>query len=246
MKVLHRVSSVSLVALALTVTPGMAFAKEGFYVGLNVGSNWLEHAESGSNVAGGNNNGTLVDIDGSDGLLLGGFVGYKFSDMWRADISYTRLNNDLSWRGVFGGVASSASAYTADTTSDVFLLNAYLHGKGLFEGAFDTVDPFVGVGVGFAKNKMKNVKEASYRTGASIAAVDSDSETSTVVRLGVGVDVNVSPALTMTSSIDAYWLGDFKTGDSRDRTTAGQQDIGAWRVDDVVTYTASVGVRYSF
>lgn len=245
MKMLNRFPSISLAILGLVTVPNIAFAEEGFYTGLNLGYNSIQNTKSGSNVAGGNKNGTLVDIDGDNGLLLGAAVGYKFSDTWRADISYTRLNNDLAWGGVYGSSTAVETTFKADTISDVLLLNAYLHGKGLYQETFDKIDPFISVGIGFAKNKMQSIKETS-STGTPTSDVDNGSKTSSVIRLGVGVDASIAPALTLTSSIDVYWLGDFNSGDSRDTTFSGLQDIGAWQIDDVVTYTASVGLRYAF
>lgn len=239
--VLHLFSG-ALILAGLAATPRSAAAEEGFYAGLNGGKNWFRGGDGGSDTAGGNHNGSLFEIDGDDGSLLGGVVGYKFSDLWRADISYTRLNNKLDWKGAFPGGADSA--FTSDSRSDVVMLNGYLHAKGYAEDIFDTFDPFIGAGIGFTNNQLDDVVEADATSGALISNVNDGDKIQPAFRLGLGLDVNIAPSLTMTSSLDAYWLGGFETGAGRYQP--GFQEIGAWQVDDVISVGVSVGLRYAF
>jgi hypothetical protein len=231
-----------LVLIGLLVNSRFAFAEEGFYVGLSGGMNWIRDGKSGSDVAGGNLNGTVYDIEGDNGLLVGGVVGYRFSDLFRADVSYTRLNNELNWKGAFPG--GGDSAFASDASSDVFMLNGYLHAKGLNKGRFYTFDPFVGAGIGLTSNRLNDIVETGAGNGAFRADVHDGKTIRPAARLGVGVDTRITPALTLTSSVDAYWLGDFESAESRN--IAGFQRIGAWQIDDVMSLGMTVGFRYSF
>ncbi|GAA0633401.1 hypothetical protein GCM10009100_40490 [Thalassospira tepidiphila] len=235
----------ALVLVGAQTSARSAFAEEGFYVGLNGGVNWLKGGDGDTETAGGNHNGSLYDIEGDHGSLLGGVAGYKFSDLWRADISYTRLNNKLDWKGVFPG-GGLHSAFTSDASSDVVMLNGYLHAKGFDEDTFATFDPFIGAGIGFTSNRLTNIVESNASTGSFEADVHDGKKIYPAFRLGVGLDANIAPSLTLTSSLDAYWLGGFETGDGRDRAASGFQEIGAWQIDDVVSVGISVGLRYAF
>lgn len=233
----------ALVFVGFQASPRLASAEEGFYVGLNGGENAFHGGSGGSNVAGGLRNGSLHDIDGDQGSLLGGVVGYRFSDLWRADISYTRLNNELDWTGSFPGNADTA--FTSNASADVVMLNGYLHAKGFDENTFDTFDPFIGAGIGFTSNRLNDVVETRSSDGSFIADVDDGKKVRPAFRLGVGLDANIAPALTLTSSLDAYWLGGFETGDSRRFGASGSpQPIGKWKTDDVVSVGFSLGLRY--
>jgi len=223
--------------------PHSAQAAEGFYVGLNGGWNWARGGNSSTDTGGLFLNGTAFDIDADNGRQLAGVIGYKYSDLLRVDASYTHLKNKLSWQGDFKGLANPSS-FTADTTSHILLLNGYLHGKGLSEGTFDTFDPFIGAGIGLVRNDMSNIVETFF--GGTGNALPKDSkDLHPAIRVGIGVDTEITPSLALTSGLDAYWLGEFQTDDSR-INNGGNQLIGAWSVDDVFSVGMSLGLRYTF
>ncbi|MDF1747587.1 MAG: outer membrane beta-barrel protein [Alphaproteobacteria bacterium] len=233
-----------LILFGLQISPRFASADEGFYVGLNGGMNWISNATKGSVVAGRDRNGRVHDIEGDNGLLLTGAAGYRFSNLVRMDVSYSRLNNELDWNGAFPTFGDSA--FTSDASSDVFLLNGYLHAKGLDKERFYTVDPFIGAGIGFTSNRLTNIIERVAATGALGSNVHDGTTLRPAARLGVGVDTKLSPSLTLTSSLDAYWLDGFETADSRNIAAGAFQNIGAWKIDDVVSVGITIGLRYSF
>jgi len=223
-------------------TPRSTHAADGFYVGVNAGKNWASGGNGSTDVAGGLLNASLYDINAKSGGLVGGAIGYKFSDLWRTDVSYTRLKNILNWKGDFKGLATPTH-FTSDTTSHVLLLNGYLHAKGLNEDTFNTFDPFIGAGIGFVRNRVTNVVETS-NTGAFVSYPADGRELHPAIRVGVGVDTQITPALTFTPALDAYWLGEFQTGDTR--VGASPTRIGAWTADGIYSVGVSLGLRYTF
>lgn len=246
----YRFSAVHMIVGALVLVGAQtsarsAFAEEGFYVGLNGGMNWLNGGDGDTETAGNSHTGSLSDVEGDQGSLLGGVAGYKFSDLWRADISYTRLNNKLDWQGVFPGGGVN-SAFTSDASSDVVMLNGYVHAKGFDEDTFATFDPFIGAGIGFTSNRLTHIVESNASTGAFAADIRDGKKIHPAFRLGVGLDANIAPSLTLTSSLDAYWLDGFETGDSRVLAAGTFQNIGAWQTKDAISVGISIGLRYAF
>jgi opacity protein-like surface antigen len=235
--------SLLLAIVSLGIVPKVAHSKDGYYVGINVGGNWTGNGTSGSSVAGAADNGFLSDIDGDRGLLLGGSIGYRYSDLLRVDISYSRLKNQLSWQGNYP--VGDPTLFSADTTSDLFMLNGSLHGKGIWPESFNRLDPFISAGVGYARNSITHAVETDSVTGGWVSNPTDGTSNGIAFRLGLGLDYELNPNLTLTTSVDANWLGSFETGNFRVQgpTTPA---IGPWMIDDVIAVGASIGLRYSF
>lgn len=235
--------SLLLAIVSLGIAPNIAHSKDGYYVGINIGKNWTGNGTSGTSVAGAVDNGFLSDIDGDRGLLLGGSIGYRYSDLLRVDISYSRLKNQVSWQGNFP--AWTPNAFSADTTSNLFMLNGSLHGKGIWPEYFNRLDPFISAGVGYARNSMTHAVETDPVMGVWISNPADGTSNGFAFRLGLGLDYELNPNLTLTTSVDANWLGSFETGNFRVQY-ASTPAIGPWMIDDVIAVGASIGLRYSF
>lgn len=235
--------SLLLAIVSLGIVPNIAHSKDGYYVGINIGKNWTDNGTSGSSVAGAAFNGFLSDIDGDQGILLGGSIGYRYSNLLRVDISYSRLKNQVSWQGNYPG--KNPTSFSADSASDLFMLNGSLHGKGIWPEYFNRLDPFISAGVGYAHNSITRALENDSVTGHWISDPANGTSDGFAFRLGLGLDYELNPNLTLTTSVDANWLGSFETGNFRVQYTSPQA-IGPWMIDDVIAVGASIGLRYSF
>lgn len=81
---------------------------------------------------------------------LGGGVGFKFNDWFRADATVDhRLRSRFRATSSRTGYVEGYSTDTAEFASTSFLLNGYLD-----LGRWGGVTPYVGAGVGFARNKF--------------------------------------------------------------------------------------------
>lgn len=165
------------------------------------------------------------------------WLGYRFSDFVRADLRYSRLEGGLDWRGDFP--AGPSTDFKADRVSNMLMANVFFHGKGVHPEVFSVINPFIGVGLGMTYNYLYNVKES--QNGNPVADVDSATTLSPACRIGIGTDMDISPNLLLTWALDGYWLGEFKTGNSR---SVGP--IGAWGSNDTIAIGTTLGQRYMF
>lgn len=244
MKIKHTVQlSLFLALTSVAIAPGVADAKDGFYIGVNGGKNWARNGESGTSGAGSGFGAFLSNIDGGSRSNLSGLVGYRFSDLLRVDAAYTRLKNQFTWQGNFAD--GSTNQFAADTASHVFMLNGAVHAKGIWPESIDKIDPFLSAGVGHYHNSVSHAVETNVGTGAVVSYPADGTHSGMAYRLGFGVDYLLNQNFTLTTSADARWLGDFKTGTHRN-TIPATPSMGAWRISDVIAVSASVGLRYSF
>lgn len=185
--------------------------------------------------------GETRDLNYSDVTTYGVSGGYRFSDLVRADVSYTRLKGHQSWIGTESGVDSE---FEATRTSDVLLVNVYLHARGLAPDTFAAIDPYVGLGVGFSYNRLHEITE-SVGPGLSDYDVENGNVFNPAARLEVGVDYALSRSLTLNMALDGYYLGGFKTGDYRDSAWASTP-ISPWKTKNAHLVSGTLGLRYSF
>lgn len=235
-----------LIAVACLLSTQVAHATEvpSRYFGFGVGVNWLANGSSGSNVAGGDFNGTLVDIGGGAGFAGTVALGRRFSDLWRADVTYTYLNNSLHWSGSFPDPSRNTN-FTGHASSSVVLANLYLHGRGLAPQTFGTIDPFIGAGIGIVWNHLGDVVEQS-SDGTFTAWPDPGNRAGMAFRLGAGMDVDLTAKLTWTTSADFYWLGSFETGSARTKTSGLSTPINPWVISNVGVVSLTTGLRAAF
>lgn len=202
----------------------------------------MSEGGSGTNTGGGDFNGTPSTRHGGVGSAFGAALGYRFSDLLRADVTYTHLAAGHDWTGSYP--SDSATDFSAHARADIFLLNGYLHARGLAPQRFKTFDPFLGAGIGLARTRLSDITETF--NGAFGSNVASGIKVRPAARIGLGLDTHVTEALTLTTTADAYWVGGFSSGNTRTLSGGSVKSIGAWKTSNVATYALGMGLRYSF
>jgi len=190
-------------------------------------------------------NGAAKSLATEDGRQGGVAAGCRVSDLLRADLSFNYMVNDLTWVGYFAD-NSAPSRFDADTKAYVVMANAYVHAKGLAPEAFGKADPYVGVGVGQTRNRLLNASERAATADQFRSNLADGTNTDVAYRLGVGVDLPLVSTVSVSLAVDHYWLGEFKSGETRMLPNGDYSAIGPWSVDKLRTVNASLGLRYQF
>jgi opacity protein-like surface antigen len=127
---------------------------------------------------------TIAGHSISDAYFIGGGVGYEWNSWLRFDATVEyRFKSDLYALGVYPGGTDN---YHGQLSSWVFLANAYVD-----LGTWDCFTPFVGAGVGFARNSITNLVDEN--AGAGTYGVGRDTAKWDLAwALYAGVTYNVS------------------------------------------------------
>jgi opacity protein-like surface antigen len=217
---------------ALLAVSNVAVAQEsGLYLRADAGYSWATDA-------GVNGDPTTsffqskVDKVG-ESSVFGIGVGYKLNKQIRADVSYSK-------RGGFklNGDDSAAQRFTSDIDSEVVLLTGYY--------SFDlaSVKPYLGLGFGWANNKMGNL---GVSVPGTVATGPGGKKNNLAWQVVGGVDIPLTSALVLDVAYHYVDLGKLAT------------DSGIYTVNGVVTPPAvdggkgnlranelTVGLRYNF
>jgi opacity protein-like surface antigen len=125
---------------------------EGWYlrgnVGLGINSAYkLEYLPNPANVG----NGFVFEQNSNaDTFFLGGGVGYALNNWLRIDgTAEYRARTQVNARGIYDPITAQGDAYQGYLKSWVFLTNAYVD-----LGTWNCFTPFVGAGVGAARNQL--------------------------------------------------------------------------------------------
>lgn len=97
--------------------------------------------------------------------IVGLGVGYQFNNWFRADITGeynfgSRWQGTESYAGACGPAARCYDLYNAKISSGVFLLNGYVD-----LGTWHNITPYVGAGVGMARNQIGTITDLGVNTG---------------------------------------------------------------------------------
>jgi opacity protein-like surface antigen len=217
---MKRSAVVALLAAGFTsAVSGGAFAQgtsSPLYLRADVGYAWARDAKIRDNVSfvGGflicgngpcDTPGTLNDI--GDSYVLGAGVGYRVSPNIRTELA-------LAYRGGFELDEPDAGAPPTTFRGRIRSLSAMLQGYYDFDVG-GPLKPYVGAGVGVARNKVKTIS-ATNPASATLPALFSnfqlagDSDTSFAWFLGAGVGYAVSSGLTLELGYRYVDLGDLK------------------------------------
>jgi opacity protein-like surface antigen len=157
------------VAAAMVFVAGSVFAddyrsnynNDNFYIGVQGGANFFSL------------NQTLVDrwgdqatytLDSADvGYAAGGFIGYRFNQNWRADVTVDYLNNPDSM--LVTDENKKSSELSINWSQLLILLNGYID----FPVTYDFA-PFFGLGLGYSKVHVSASNNTShdYKSGLGV------------------------------------------------------------------------------
>ena len=168
--------------------------------------------QSGSGAAGET---TDKDLGKSDIMEIG--IGSYFSETFSGEISLAQRNG---FKYATTGVPDTSLRYKADVESLAVFINGYFNAQPL-SIIQTSVTPYLGVGVGFSRNKMGAVDIILVSDGVSLGNAASNTETEFAYKLALGTLINLSDSVSVDLNYQYVDLGNIKSGtnlswDSRD------------------------------
>lgn len=225
--------------IAAFILSGAAFAQDsGYYVRADLGHSKARDAGFSNQPTPGTQfpqlAGTIENVDSSSVFGLG--VGYQFSKNLRADMVYNqrngyKLNGNDSGLPIF--------AFNADIKSDTAFLTGYY--------TFDmpTVKPYLGLGGGWARNKMGSL---SFKTPDNTGSGPGGTKNNFAWQFVAGLDVPMTNTLTFNIAYHYVDVGQVKT--NAGANVSNIQGFETYTADGIKgnlrTQELQVGLRYRF
>ena len=192
--------------------------------------------DGGTPTAGANFLGKTFDHDLDSGFVPGVKLGWMQSEKLRFDISYQYHDADFDYQTNFVGVFC-CSPFSADFQSNVILANAYFSPK-----RFGKFNPYVGVGIGAAINKLDSIREGD----PLLAIVQEDKTTELAYRFSLGSDYSISENWKLNLDLSILNIGDFSSGNNRTFLNGNTQPVGEYEFEDTWIWSTFFGIRYLF
>ena len=148
---------------------------------------------------------TDKDLGKSDIMEIG--IGSYFSETFSGEIS-------LAQRNGFKYATTETDntlRYKADVESLAVLINGYFNAQPL-SIIQTSVTPYLGVGVGFSRNKMGAVDITQVSDGVSLGNAASNTETEFAYKLALGTLINLSDNVSVDLNYQYVDLGKIKSG----------------------------------
>ena len=217
-------------------------ADSGPYVTLGVGVSGVGDFSMQSPDAG-----APLDKPGTN-VVAGLAVGYRFSPAFRADIGVSyRPESDFNTTDSQLGLN-----YATNLKSLRGFVTGYVDVAGLMEpGALGAFSPFVGFGVGLARNSLKDitVTDLTAPTNAQQFTISGEDHTNLAWKAVAGVGYALTSAITIEGAFQYVDAGTVKSGATLNATGTGAE-LGSVPFNafqgNLRTYEATIGLRYQF
>ncbi|MDF2867533.1 MAG: putative heat resistant agglutinin 1 protein [Gammaproteobacteria bacterium] len=233
------------VAATTLSLPALAAVKSdvqpGFYAKAELGESFSQVADL--QVRGNKANWDTPDDDYSAKIgnsLLGSIgIGYRISPLLRTDLTYT-LRNQFDYSKYF---ASENYTRVMDIKNQTLMANIYVDANGICGVDFGRFNPYVGVGVGMARNETSNAITYNHKpNGTDFPAIETFSKNSFAWQFTAGTAISLTDNLSLDVGYRLVDLGKISTG-----SKAPDADyISPLATSSAYTHEAFVGVRYSF
>ena len=157
---------------------------------------------------------TNNDLGSSD--ILGVGVGIYFSETFRGEINISQRKGfkyETTHTTEDGEIVEQNTSvrYKADVESLTVFVSGYVDSQPI--SLFQTsVTPYLGVGVGFSRNKMGAVDITQIDDGVSMGNVSSNTETEFAFKFALGTLINLSDNVSVDLNYQYVDLGDIKSG----------------------------------
>lgn len=219
---------------------GIPACAEGIYLRADVGrsaSNDHDYQSKANSGIGGNISGQ-VSGDLGDSTAWGGGLGYQFNKVLRADATYMRRTGFE-----VDGLSANNQQYNVDVENQTLMLTAYLQIDGLLTVDLHGFQPYVGAGVGMARNKTdeRRVNAAGVSSAAPGETVDEFAW-----HLTAGSGYAVTPNIVIDLGYRYLDAGKFSS-------PAGNVTVGGAVVaqtngseGDLTAHEVTLGLRYTF
>jgi len=179
-------------------------------------------------------------------------IGYQFNSWLRADVTgQYRANanfkgSDRYTYGLGGGVQGYAiDVYGASMSSYVLMANAYAD-----LGTWNRITPFVGAGIGVARNTIKGLTDTSLADvspgviSPGVAYGDPASKWNLAWALHAGLAYQIDPGLTLELGYHYLNLGDAAAGDTITFQN-GNTRFNPMEFKNITSHDVTVGLRWN-
>lgn len=200
---------------------------------------------------------TLVSLDQTTGFDAAGIygvgVGYQFNSWFRADVTgqYRGRSNlkglDLTSYYDTGVLQRGSDLYGGSVSSWVVMANGYVD-----LGTWWCVTPFVGAGIGAARNTISGFTDIGVNGttafGASpglASATDTSAKWGMAWALHTGLAYKVSPNMSVELGYSYMNLGDVATGELVTKDGFGRGQGRTMQFKDLTSHDVKLGVRWN-
>jgi opacity protein-like surface antigen len=173
-------------------------------------------------------------------------AGYQFNSFLRADIT-GEFRGRSSFNSKQYGSMGSVESLNGSMSSWVAMANIYAD-----LGTWYCITPFVGAGVGVARNTVHDLYDTAlynpFLPGApgivTAYADDAGTKTSLAYALHAGLSYKVTPNLTVELAYRYLNLGDAASGNFHNADPAFSTHPGPTTFKDIVSHDVKIGVRW--
>ena len=212
----------------------------GFYLRVGVGYSWSKDADFREDDPASNPflfivwpssvGGDVLDDIGDSPIISAGF-GYRFNEIFRTDITAS-----YRWGFELDEMDLAGTAYQADIESTALMVNGY-YDIPVDLGSFK---PFVGAGIGMARNKLDNL---AWDDGIASGSLPGGTETGFAWQLMLGAAVQINDRYAIEFGYRYYDAGEIKKD-------AGWDNAGMWytgsATGDLQAHEAMIEFTYLF
>ncbi len=185
--------------------------------------------------------GQTIDRKAPNAAVIGAGVGWQVTPFLRTDLTLS-YRFSQKWDGTD---SVQRLSYSGDVSSLRGFANLYLDIAGLTDG-LGVFKPYVGAGLGFARNKLDDVSVTDDTAPAALRnyTLDGARKSSFAWQVMAGTGIAVTEALIVDVGYRYVDAGDVKSGNTltgRLGTVAVNQ-----RTADLRTHEVTLGLRYAF
>lgn len=222
MKGVLAATAAAVVVLGCAVRAQAADPEKGLYLRGDTG--WSMSQDAGKDVN--------DDVGGS--AIISGGVGYRLNQHIRGDVT-------LGYRGGYevdksSTIGGSRYDFKGDVSSLVGMANVYVD-----IAKIKMFTPYVGGGIGFARNKVDDV---DVTVGGSKGKLSGDDSSDLAWQLSAGVGIDVAPQWMVDVGYRYMDLGEAKSGTAVSGI-GGTASVPA-QAGELKAHELQVGVRYNF
>ena len=220
------------------------------YVGIDAGSSF-GIGKSSSEGSGRSFSGKSFDARAQSGWTINAQVGCLLNSWSRAEIQYVFLKNSYNWISDFG--SGDIENFNANMHAHLALANYFLSLGSLFNSG--SVEPYISVGVGVAFNSLFDIEERTpFGFGLPgdqvFARIQSHRHTNFCAQAGGGIKKRFCKNLLLNLKFNAYYLGKFKSGNTRDIVAIfppiDNERIGPFKFENIWLGSVTLGLGYMF
>ena len=183
---------------------------------------------------------TDKDLGKSDIMEIG--IGSYFSETFSGEISLAQRNG---FKYATTGVPDTSLRYKADVESLAVFINGYFNAQPL-SIIQTSVTPYLGVGVGFSRNKMGAVHITDVDTGVNAGYAAGNTETEFAYKLALGTLINLSDNVSIDLSYQYVDLGNIKSGTNLSFDLLGSALYAPFSGPEITSSEFNVGLQVVF